>query len=56
MGELLGQLTWRNQRGKARGLKHLVEGRLERFVSLQGFYRSPPSRPTRSRSSSARDP
>ncbi|MFB7907833.1 hypothetical protein ACFC1T_15485 [Kitasatospora sp. NPDC056076] len=41
-GELLGQLTWRNQRGKVRGLKYLVDGRLERSVSLQGFYRLTP--------------
>lgn len=38
-GELLGRLTWQNRRGQTRGLKYVVDGRLERFVSLQGFYR-----------------
>jgi hypothetical protein len=38
-GELLARLTWRNRRGQARSLKHVVDGRLERSVSLQGFYR-----------------
>ncbi|MEV7028064.1 hypothetical protein [Kitasatospora sp. NPDC093558] len=38
-GELLPRLTWRNQRGRTRGLKYVVDGRLERAVSLQGFYR-----------------
>ncbi|MFJ1705916.1 hypothetical protein [Kitasatospora sp. NPDC088346] len=38
-GDLLGGLTWRNRRGVTRGLKHVVDGRLERAVSLQGFYR-----------------
>ncbi|MEV7600188.1 hypothetical protein AB0O91_22715 [Kitasatospora sp. NPDC089797] len=41
-GERLGELTWRNQRGRVRGLKYVVDGRLERFVSLQGFYRLTP--------------
>ncbi|MFI6035973.1 hypothetical protein ACIBBD_17735 [Streptomyces sp. NPDC051315] len=38
-GELLSRLTWRNRRGQTRGLKYVVDGRLERSVSLQGFYR-----------------
>ncbi|MFF4341788.1 hypothetical protein ACFY00_17865 [Kitasatospora sp. NPDC001540] len=38
-GELLERLTWRNRRGRTRGLKHVVDGRLERSVGLQGFYR-----------------
>ncbi|MGA5314588.1 hypothetical protein ACPCTK_10745 [Streptomyces pseudogriseolus] len=38
-GELLARLTWRNRRGQTRGLKHLVDGRLESSVSIQGFYR-----------------
>ncbi|MEU1600429.1 hypothetical protein ABZ468_48705 [Streptomyces sp. NPDC005708] len=38
-GDLLAGLTWRNSRGRTRGLKHVVDGRLERSVSLQGFYR-----------------
>jgi hypothetical protein len=37
-GGLLPQLTWRNRRGETRGLKYVVDGRLERFVSLQGVY------------------
>ncbi|MFJ9841968.1 hypothetical protein ACIRYZ_16125 [Kitasatospora sp. NPDC101155] len=41
-GELLGRLTWRNRRNQTRGLKYVVDGRLERFVSLQGFYRLTP--------------
>ncbi|MFE1321417.1 hypothetical protein [Kitasatospora phosalacinea] len=41
-GELLERLTWRNQRGRTRGLKHVVDGRLEHSVSLQGFYRLTP--------------
>ncbi|MBO4259217.1 hypothetical protein [Streptomyces griseorubiginosus] len=40
--DLLGQLTWRNRRGQIRGLKHVVDRRLERAVSLQGFYRLTP--------------
>ena len=40
--DLLAQLTWRNRRGQTRGLKHVVDGRLERAVSLQGFYRLTP--------------
>ncbi|MGW1917269.1 hypothetical protein ACWCQS_43060 [Streptomyces sp. NPDC002076] len=32
-------LTWRNRRGQTRGLKYVADGRLERSVSLQGFYR-----------------
>ncbi|MEU9378652.1 hypothetical protein AB0D94_33535 [Streptomyces sp. NPDC048255] len=38
-GDLLERLTWRNGRGRTRQLKHVVDGRLERSVSLQGFYR-----------------
>ncbi|MFF9594446.1 hypothetical protein ACF1FX_35755 [Streptomyces sp. NPDC014646] len=38
-GELLERLTWRNRRGRTRGLKYVVDGRLERAISLQGFYR-----------------
>jgi hypothetical protein len=41
-GELLARLTWRNRRGRTRGLKHVVDGRLERSGSLQGFYRLTP--------------
>ncbi|MFC9676266.1 hypothetical protein [Streptomyces sp. NPDC056949] len=41
-GELLTTLTWRNLRGKTRTLKHVVDGRLERSISLQGFYRLTP--------------
>ncbi|MGW0211315.1 hypothetical protein ACWDZ8_38115 [Streptomyces sp. NPDC003233] len=39
LGDLLMRLTWRNRRGQTRGLKYVVDGRLERSVSLQGFYR-----------------
>ncbi|MET7379814.1 hypothetical protein ABZT08_13435 [Streptomyces sp. NPDC005526] len=38
-GDLLARLTWRNRRGRTRGLKYVVDGRLEHSVSLQGFYR-----------------
>ncbi len=38
-GELLGALTRRNRRGEQRTLKYVVDGRLERSVSLQGVYR-----------------
>ncbi|MFC8454026.1 hypothetical protein [Kitasatospora sp. NPDC057223] len=38
-GELLERLTWQNRRGQTRVLKHVVDGRLERSISLQGFYR-----------------
>lgn len=38
-GDLLAGLTWRNRRGQTRGLKHVADGRLERSISLQGFYR-----------------
>ncbi|MET9078963.1 hypothetical protein ABZX95_44175 [Streptomyces sp. NPDC004232] len=38
-GDLLARLAWRNRRGRTRGLKYVVDGRLERSVSLQGFYR-----------------
>jgi hypothetical protein len=38
-GDLLARLAWRNRRGQTRGLKYVVDGRLERSVSLQGFYR-----------------
>ncbi|MFF5637890.1 hypothetical protein [Streptomyces sp. NPDC012825] len=41
-GDLLPELTWRNARGRTRTLKHVVDGRLERSVSLQGFYRLAP--------------
>ncbi|MET8210549.1 hypothetical protein ABZT51_31865 [Streptomyces sp. NPDC005373] len=41
-GELLTRLTWRNRRGQTRGLKYVVDGRLERSISLQGFYRLTP--------------
>ena len=41
-GDLLERLTWRNRRGQTRGLKFVVDGRLERSVSLQGFYRLTP--------------
>ncbi|MFE5582675.1 hypothetical protein [Kitasatospora sp. NPDC056531] len=41
-GELLERLTWRNRRNQTRGLKYVVDGRLERAVSLQGFYRLTP--------------
>ncbi|WP_257132924.1 hypothetical protein [Streptomyces sp. ms184] len=37
-GDLLPALNWRNARGKTRNLKYVVDGRLERSVSLQGFY------------------
>ncbi|MDH6222133.1 hypothetical protein M2283_009480 [Streptomyces pseudovenezuelae] len=40
--DLLAQVTWRNRRGQIRGLKHVVDGRLERAISLQGFYRLTP--------------
>ncbi len=38
-GDLLARLAWRNRRGQTRGLKYRVDGRLERSISLQGFYR-----------------
>ncbi|MFE7639770.1 MULTISPECIES: hypothetical protein [unclassified Kitasatospora] len=41
-GELLERLTWRNRRNRTRNLKHVVDGRLERAVGLQGFYRLAP--------------
>ncbi|MFF2625470.1 hypothetical protein ACFVUN_06825 [Kitasatospora griseola] len=41
-GEVLHRLAWRNRRGRTRGLKYLVDGRLEHSVSLQGFYRLAP--------------
>ncbi|MEW2179386.1 hypothetical protein AB0890_24020 [Streptomyces sp. NPDC005406] len=41
-GELLERLTWRNRRGRTCVLKYVVDGRLERSVSLQGFYRLTP--------------
>jgi hypothetical protein len=41
-GDLLARLTWRNRRGQTRGLKYVVDGRLESSVSLQGFYRLTP--------------
>ncbi|MBR7827010.1 hypothetical protein KDK95_11900 [Actinospica sp. MGRD01-02] len=41
-GDMLEGLTWRNRRGQTRGLKYVVDGRLERSLSLQGFYRLTP--------------
>ena len=41
-GDLLPTLTWRNRRGRTRTLKHVSDGRLERSISLQGFYRLTP--------------
>ncbi|NEA44879.1 hypothetical protein [Streptomyces sp. SID10815] len=41
-GDLLSRLTWRNRRGRTRGLKYVQDGRLERSISLQGFYRLTP--------------
>lgn len=41
-GDLLAELTWRNLRGRIRGLKHVVDGRLEHSISLHGFYRLTP--------------
>jgi hypothetical protein len=41
-GELLGRLTWRNRRNRTRVLKHVVDGRLEHAITLQGFYRLTP--------------
>ncbi|MFF2658970.1 hypothetical protein ACFVUH_16565 [Kitasatospora sp. NPDC058032] len=41
-GDLLERLTWRNLRGRTRGLKYVVDGRLERSIGLQGFYRLTP--------------
>ncbi|WAZ19097.1 hypothetical protein STRCI_000123 [Streptomyces cinnabarinus] len=41
-GDLLARLTWRNRKGQTRTLKYVVDGRLERSVSLQGFYRLTP--------------
>lgn len=41
-GDLLPTLTWRNRRGRTRGLKHVVDGRLERSLGIQGFYRLTP--------------
>lgn len=38
-GDVLPGLTWRNGRGRTRDLKYVVDGRLERSVSLRGFYR-----------------
>lgn len=38
-GDLLERLTWRNRRGRTRVLKYVADGRLERSISLQGFYR-----------------
>ncbi|MER7111338.1 hypothetical protein [Streptomyces sp. NPDC000229] len=37
--DLLQGLAWRNSRGRTRSLKHVVDGRLERSIGLQGFYR-----------------
>ncbi|MDX2291173.1 MULTISPECIES: hypothetical protein [Streptomyces] len=41
-GELLPVLTWRNRRGETRQPKYVVDGRLERSISFQGFYRLTP--------------
>lgn len=41
-GDLLARLTWRNRRGQTRNLKYVVDGCLERSISLQGFYRLAP--------------
>jgi hypothetical protein len=41
-GDLLAKLTWRNRRGDIRGLKYVVDGLLERSISLQGLYRLTP--------------
>lgn len=41
-GHLLERLTWRNRVSKTRGLKYVADGRLERSVSLNGFYRLTP--------------
>ncbi|MFJ5924566.1 hypothetical protein ACIQF6_18405 [Kitasatospora sp. NPDC092948] len=41
-GNLLERLTWRNRRNRTRVLKHVVDGRLEQSISLQGFYRLTP--------------
>ncbi|MFJ4990293.1 hypothetical protein ACIP9H_41710 [Streptomyces sp. NPDC088732] len=41
-GEVLTKLAWRNRRGQTRGLKYVVDGRLEKSNSLQGFYRLTP--------------
>ncbi|MFI6860137.1 hypothetical protein ACIBKZ_09515 [Streptomyces sp. NPDC050421] len=41
-GELLARLTWCNRRGQTRVLTYVVDGLLERSVSLQGFYRLTP--------------
>ncbi|MFJ5234703.1 hypothetical protein ACIQBJ_32995 [Kitasatospora sp. NPDC088391] len=38
-GADLADLTWCNQRGKVRQLKHVEDGRLRSAVSVQGFYR-----------------
>ncbi|MFF5217836.1 hypothetical protein [Micromonospora sp. NPDC000442] len=37
-GDMLSTLTWRNRSGEQRNLKYVVNGRLERSVSLQGIY------------------
>ena len=41
-GDMLARLTWQNRRGQTRGLKYLVDGRLESSVSLQGVYHLTP--------------
>lgn len=38
-GSTLAGLTWRNRRGVVRGLKFVVDGRLERAIGLHGVYR-----------------
>jgi hypothetical protein len=41
-GDLLSRLTWRDRKGRTRQLKHVVDGRLENSIGLQGFYRLTP--------------
>jgi len=40
--DVLERFTYRNLRGRTRGLKFLVDGRLEHSNSIQGFYRVTP--------------
>jgi hypothetical protein len=46
-GDLFGGLTWRNRRGEQRTLMYVVNGRLERSVSLQGVHRLTDESPAR---------
>ncbi|WP_380282522.1 hypothetical protein [Kitasatospora purpeofusca] len=41
-GGVLAELSWRNRQGRTRQLKYVVDGLLERSISLQGFYRLTP--------------